>query len=122
MNLQASDFTGAMTAIYSSDGKESLLDRQSNLAEYGNTLKSALRIMPPEVVAGMFADYKPHTEDKVSHLMNGLLSKELMLEDIAQGNNLDKEWVSVPAPTNMQQTFNAEDEWVSNNDWDDLTL
>ncbi|QTP13410.1 hypothetical protein [Serratia symbiotica] len=121
MNLQATDFTGAMTAIYSSEGKESLLERQSNLAEYGSTLKSALRIMPPDVVTGMFADYKPHTEEKVSHLMNGLLSKELMLEDIAQGNNLVKEWVSVPAATNMSETFNAEDEWVSN-DWGDMTL
>ncbi|MEA9392140.1 hypothetical protein SJI19_16575 [Acerihabitans sp. TG2] len=121
MKLHENDFRGTMTALYSSDGKEALSSRQSNLVDYSSTLKSALQLMPPDVVQDMVADYKPLPQEKISNLMNSLISKELMLEDIAQGNNLDKEWVSSDSQQERSQPFSSSDEW-NDNDWSDLSL
>jgi hypothetical protein len=119
-NIAPEQFGGALTVLFSSDGKEAIsaTARQNSLYEYSNTLKSALTILPPEVTKGLFSTYRIVSEENKQSIMNAMISKELMLEDIVHGNNLNNEWIN-NGNTSEREAYDNNDEW---NDLDSPSL
>jgi hypothetical protein len=117
--LEVKDFRGVTTSLFSSSGKDAITVRQSSLSEYSATLKNALALMPPDVTKGLFADYKELPEEKVGHLMNAMVSKELMLDEITQGSNLEKGWLAGNGPGKSEELFKNTDDW-NEPGWDDV--
>ncbi len=113
--LAPSDFKGVIQPIFTSSGRESLASRQSSLREYSNDIKAALSILPPDVVSGVFKEYTTPTPDILNNVMNAMLTKEFVLENAAQGNNIDKTWLdSGEKPRKIDESnLSSEDEWNS---------
>ncbi len=113
--LSASDFKGVIQPIYTSCGRETLASRQSSLREYSNDVKAALSILPPDVVSGVFKEYTIPTPEILNNVMNAMLTKEFVLENAAQGNNIDKTWLeSGDRPRKIDESnLSSNDEWNS---------
>lgn len=121
MNVNPSAMVGMLNVIHCSDvlpQQPKQVSKQLELTEISQEVKAAYSLLPPDVSHGMFADYGAEKGEATQHLMNNLLTKEFVLSELAQGNNLDQDWIlnQGVSDTNIA----ASDEWNkgydSNND------
>ncbi|MBJ8931582.1 hypothetical protein [Citrobacter freundii] len=96
MNVNPSALIGMLNVIHSSDvlpQQPKQVSKQLELAEVSQEIRAAYTVLPPDVSREMFSDYGAEKNEAIQHLMNNLLTKEFVLNEVAQGNNLDQDWM-----------------------------
>jgi hypothetical protein len=94
MTTTATDFQPMLSTVLPSQDIEVTLGKQPILAEYGREVRTAISALPPEVSNGLLAEYREPTPQLVASLENAIMSRELAIENAAQGQNLDQEWLA----------------------------
>lgn len=110
--MNVSSLVGMFNIIHSSDVLEQqpkVVSKQLELAEVSQEVRAAYTTLPPDVSREMFSNYSLIPEQTLQMLMNNLLTKEFVLNDLAQGNNLDKDWLR--GQQISPDTIGVDDEW-----------
>lgn len=108
--ISPTSFHGMLAVIHNSDSAvPHPMYKQLELTDISHEIKAAYSSLPPEVSKAMFAEYEPTKEATLQLLMNNLLTKEFVLTEAAQGNNLDKDWLNESAAGTA--SVGIDDEW-----------
>lgn len=88
-------FSGFTPVIANSDyASLNFVSKQAELDDVSQEVRNGFSVLPPDVGYSLFAEYQPSTESQLSSLLNNLLTREFALAEMAQGNNIDKSWLS----------------------------
>jgi hypothetical protein len=110
----AQQFQSMTASVFPSQNEEVVIAKQPVLADYGREVRSAINQLPPEVSRNLLAEYREPQPQLVAQLEEAIITRELAIENAAQGINLDQQWLQGANARRMDEVgISAGDEWNS---------
>ena len=92
--VEVADFEPALSAVVVSADTEITGLRQSALAEYGEGVRSMLRLLPRPAVEGVISEYGAAPPSVLEGLQTAVAMRERLIESVEEGANLDQTWLA----------------------------
>lgn len=98
--------------IFPSQSFEVLLGRQTITAGLGRDVRNLLQMLPSDVTESLLSDYKEPNEMLFASIENAAMEREQVLDNAAQGANLDHGWLNGSKARSIDEAvLGADDEW-----------
>ncbi len=113
MTAAATQFQPMLASVVASQDVEVTLGKQPIMADYGREVRTAINALPPEVSRGLMAEYREPAPQLVAQMEGAIMSRELAIENAAQEQNLDQEWLAGGGKGRKvsESDASADDEW-----------
>jgi hypothetical protein len=104
---------GFIATIYESPEVEPLqISREPILADFAREVRLALNQFPPEITRELLATYGRPSPELIERMADVVAAREQVMENIAQGTNLDSQWLRGENGRGMdERNIGADDDW-----------
>jgi hypothetical protein len=108
----AQEFQSVTASVFPSQSEETVIAKQSVMAEYGRDVRSIINQFPPEVTHHLLSEYREPHPQLMAKVQEAIINRELAIENSAQEVNLDHQWLQGEDEGLMDEVgFSEDDDW-----------